>query len=336
MSSPLPPSPPRDEFSLIEMIKSRSGFPGPRTLLGIGDDAAILRPGDDPLLICTDAMAEGVHFDLSLSSAEDVGHKALASCLSDIAAMNGRPLAALFSLAVPAPIAENFLNGFYSGATALARRHSVDIIGGDLSASRGGVFIDVTCLGEATNPVRRSGARPGDVIAVSGTPGASTAGLIALRDPAVHSPATEALIRAHLRPLPRFDLLEPLRRDPRLCTALIDISDGLASELRHLAYSSGVDLEIEEALVPLHPSAVQLAARLGVSAFDWALGGGEDYELLAAFDSHVMTSSGGLPPGFTAIGRVLTATNPALPQLLLTRLNGSKGEIPAKGFVHFS
>jgi thiamine-monophosphate kinase len=348
-----------DEFQLINAIEHRVPPPSARVLLGIGDDTAIVAPSKHPLLLCTDAMVEGIHFDLGFATPVDIGHKALASCLSDIAAMNGKPLYALFSLALPGIDASSFIDGFYEGAGALAKRFAVDIVGGDLSASKGGRFIDVTCVGESANPRTRAGVKPGDWIAVSGHPGASAAGLHVLQNPALRSAHTEALVRAHLRPLPRFDLLESFERSPKLCTAMIDISDGLSSELHHLADRSGVRIEIEANKIPFHPEAVALAKKLGGRAqstestkdrtlpnaltgyeshwpLTWALSGGEDYELLISLDERELDHVGAPPPGFTLIGRAhaLTAGS-SRSQVSLRHADGQVALLERSGFNHF-
>jgi thiamine-monophosphate kinase len=321
-----------DEFALIDEILRIVGPSGPQVIAGIGDDAAILQAPSHHELICTDAMVEGIHFDLSYSSPEEIGHKALASCLSDIAAMNGIPRAALFSIALPKEQGkrELFLRGFYAGAGALARRHGVDIVGGDLAASPGPIFIDVVCTGSAENPKRRSGAKPGDLIAVSGTPGAAAAGLFALQQ-GRRSPQTEAIVQAHLRPQPRFDLLPGLNRLPGLCTALIDISDGLSSELHHIAENSNVGIELNADLVPLHPEAKSLAHASGQAAWTWALSGGEDYELLATLDAAKLKELGAPPAGFTLIGRVV----PASEGLTIVESSGTRTPLNRTGFNHF-
>lgn len=318
----------RDEFSLIESIHQVLGSPSKRVLTGIGDDAAILEATERPLLFCSDVMAEGVHFDLKYTSPYDLGYKALASCLSDIAAMNGTPLYALLSLALPKNLANDFLEQFYRGVKAIANWSQVDIVGGDLTSSRGGIFIDVSCVGEAAHPKRRSGARVGDWIAVSGHLGASAAGLFALQQ---SQPGYEMLKKCHLNPLPRFDRLPALNTPIGLCTALIDISDGLSSELHHIAQSSGVGFEIEASRLPYHPEAITLAHSLDQELLPWALSGGEDYELLATLNSQIIRSPDQAPAGFTIIGRITSADHGHI----LIGTNGNRSSLTASGFNHF-
>lgn len=315
----------KDEFALIDEIRRTLGPVGPRVRVGIGDDAAVLSlPQGEEILFCSDAMVEGVHFDLSFASAHEVGHKALATCLSDLAAMNGQPLAAVVSIALPRS-SETFLCEFYEGASALVRSLGVDVVGGDLTSSPGPIFVDVSVIGSTKSPWLRSGARDGDLIAVSGAPGASAAGLAALR--AGH--ATHALRDAHLRPRPRFDLLEPLSPNG-LCRAAIDVSDGLSSECHHLARASKIGIALDASLIPLHPDAVTFAKLNGLDPLEWALNGGEDYELLVALDPATV-SVNGCPRGFTIIGKA----NAAAGHVTLRDTNGATRALPSKGFNHF-
>jgi thiamine-monophosphate kinase len=310
---------PASEFKLIDRLASVLPKPSARIEVGIGDDAAVLKPSRARPLLCSDLMVEGVHFDLSFATAEDVGYKSIASCLSDIAAMNGRAVAAVVSIALPKSQTPDFIDGFYRGARAIAELTECDIVGGDLSVSPDRIFVDVACYGETDQPILRSGASPGDVVAVSGHPGASAAGLHALMSNAVVDPTLRS---AHLRPRPRFDLVATT--DFAIsCTSLIDISDGLASELAHLAKSSGVGIEIEAAKVPLHPDAVKLGGE--TRALEWALHGGEDYELVATF-----LQGAKIPKGFTVIGTV-TREN-----LTMVQPDGTRTVLEPRGYDHFA
>lgn len=325
----------QDEFTKISSIKKVLPPASSRVHVGIGDDAALVEPPRHALALCSDALVEGVHFDLSFVSARDLGHKALTACLSDIAAMNARPLYALLSIALPKETPEEFLEEFYQGAGLLTKSLGVDIVGGDLTSSPNGIFIDVVCVGECEKKILRSGAKPGDLVAVSGTPGASAAGLAALlgqkKGALQNASLFPELISAHLRPRPRFDLLSALNSTPHLCTAMIDISDGISSELHHIARASGVGFEVWAANIPLHPQAVQLAEQTGESALDWALSGGEDYELLVTLDSDLLNKMNGSIEGFTIIGRAL----PKDQGLQIVNSDGLRHPLPASGFNHF-
>ncbi|MCM2281051.1 MAG: thiamine-phosphate kinase [Bdellovibrionaceae bacterium] len=321
-----------DEFQWISRIRQAVASSNPHVHVGIGDDAAVCESPSAPLLLCSDAMVEGVHFRLDWSTPEDVGHKALASTLSDIAAMNGQPLYALVSLALRPGLDESFLDPFYAGLLALAKRHHVQLVGGDLVRSRTETFVDVTVIGHATHPVTRAGARPGDLLLVSGPVGASRAGLFALEHGLRE--ADSDLLRAHHRPEPRFDLLAGLSA-PGLLTAMIDISDGLASELHHLSRASQCGFEVIESRLPLHPGATALATQHAADAYDWAWSGGEDYQLLMTVDpsiwSHELEQRPELGVQLTEIGRA----TPAATGLTVHRRDGRATPLPDSGWNHF-
>lgn len=320
------------ELARIQSIARHIRRPSPRIHIGIGDDAAACEPTHSKeLLLCTDAMVEGVHFDLAFATLNDIGHKALACALSDIAAMNGRARYAMFSLAIPKSLPLEALDAFYEAASQLAHKYDVDIVGGDLTASRGGIFVDAICVGETDRAISRAGARPGDWVAVSGHPGASAAGLAALKI-RERSQIAPALVNAHLRPVPRFDLLPALNQIDGLCTSLIDVSDGISSELHHIAESSRVGFAIESRLLPLHADAVNLGRELNVNPLEWTLSGGEDYELLATLDPTKVKALGGAPAGFTIIGQA----TPADHGVCLLANDGQRHALKATGYDHFA
>lgn len=278
-------------------------------------------------------MIEGVHFDLLTISARELGHKAFASCLSDLAAMNARPLYCLVSLALPRAWSRNellaFVLDFYSGADSLLQSLRVDLVGGDLAASPHGLFVDVMCAGESSHPVTRSGARPGDWVAVSGTLGKSGAGFFALSK---NLPLSPRLRSAHLQPRPRFDALASLQTPPGLVTSMIDISDGLASELHHLSRCSRVGFRIESLKIPLEPEAIALAQAHSQDALEWALSGGEDYELLVTLRSELLEREGlEAPAGFTRIGSVTSFDQ----GLALVGPDGRTSPLLSSGYNHF-
>ena len=314
------------EFDLIDII-NRTVKPPTRALVGIGDDTAVVKattPGAQELL-CSDCMVEGIHFDLKLMPIQDVAYKAVAACLSDIAAMNGKPKSVVISLALPKEKAtEKFITQFYQGIAKLQQHIDFDIVGGDLSSSPGPIFIDVAATGETTHAILRSGAKPGDVLAVTGSPGASAAGLYSMQNWQTIKEINGTLMHAHITPKPRFDI-----QLTSTCHALIDISDGLASEANHIAKASNVSIEIKESKIPLHERAKALAAKTNQSALAWALYGGEDYELLGAFDPNEP-----LPEGFTAIGLVSQATGK--PAVTLVKATGESELLAPRGYDHFS
>lgn len=321
-----------DEFGLVEKIRRATEKPAARVLLGIGDDAAICESPQTPLLLCSDAMVEGTHFRLDWSAPEDIGHKALASCLSDIAAMRGRPLYALVSLSLKPGLDANFVEGFYRGLAALGDRHDVAVVGGDLVRSTVEVFVDVMLVGTSERPATRSGARPGDLLFVSGTLGASRAGLVALENGVGRT--VPALLAAHLRPEPRFDVAQALGA-PGLVTAMIDISDGLASELRHLTSASKCGALVYEAAIPISEQTRSFALARGHDPLEWAWAGGEDYQLLVAMDENIWIEEAAKRPGLkrflTPIGRMTEAAD----GLVRIGGDGSPQAVPDSGWNHF-
>jgi thiamine-monophosphate kinase len=249
------------ELEVIERIRRLLSPLGGAAEVGIGDDAAVVaEPDGGALLLTADVLVAGVHFDLALSDPSDVGWKAVVANVSDIAAMGGEPLYALVTLVVPPGFA---LSGLYEGLAESAGAYGVQVVGGDLSAGNE-LCVSIALTGRCPRcpPVFRSGARAGDVIFVTGPLGASAAGLRLLRA----GESSGACVEAHRRPVAR--VAEGIAAATAGATAMIDISDGLATDLRHLAAASGVGARLEE--VPVAPGA----------DLEEALTGGEDYQLL--------------------------------------------------------
>jgi thiamine-monophosphate kinase len=257
--------------------------------VGVGDDAAVLVPTPGRrLVVTTDVLVEGRHFTAALSQPADWGWKAVAVNCSDVAAMGGLPRWLVLALTVPEGTPVSRLDALYAGIHEACRAFAVDLVGGD--TSRGpALSLAVTAIGEAGRVVTRSGARPGDCLAVSGPLGAPAAGLALLRrdDPAAAELLADfpALAAAHRRPCPE------LGAGPRLAragaTAMLDVSDGLAGDALHLAEASGTGLEVDEARVPLAPGVRQAAELLGLDPVALALGGGEDFVLAVALPPEV-------------------------------------------------
>ena len=278
------------ELGLIRRIAGLVGGPGPGVLRGIGDDTAVLEFAGGRLLATVDMLVEGVHFDLSFITPWQLGRKALAVNLSDIAAMGGEPLFALVSLGLSGQVDEDFVEELYRGMVAMAETCGVGIVGGDTVRSPGGLIVDVAVLGRVAAPLTRSGARPGDLVAVTGHLGASAAGLHWLLRQKERRPeafvgaagedgAVRSVVRAHLEPVPRLREAAELTATG-LVTAMIDISDGLASEANHIARESGVGMVIYAEAIPVASATREVARLLGADPLAWALAGGEDYELL--------------------------------------------------------
>jgi thiamine-monophosphate kinase len=278
------------EFQLIRDLRRRFGQTGRSVLKGIGDDAAIIHlPARRHLLLTTDLLAEGIHFDTGTATYEDVGYKAAVANLSDIAAMGGTPHYLLVALAVPAARRCSEIQQLYSGLMRACRLHAVELVGGDTSASRQGLFLGITLIG-TVRPGRvltRDGARVGDRLYVTGTLGDSLAGLNLLAAkrgtrPAAFrhsSHAARYLVGRHLHPTPRVAMGQLLTIH-RLATAAIDLSDGLSGDLRHVCEQSRVGAEIEASALPLSSACRAYAGACRVDPVRLALAGGEDYELL--------------------------------------------------------
>lgn len=277
------------EFSLIERLVEVLGptarGAGQGVIRGIGDDAAILQnsPGTRILASC-DMLLEGRHFDLSYSSPRQLGWKALAVNLSDIAAMGGRPRWALVNLGLRPELKVSLVEEIYAGIAELAEEHGVIVVGGDTCSSPEQLIIDICILGEASRSgiAYRSGAMENDMILVTGNLGKSAAGLAYLRGKMqlqLEPDDREELLGAHLRPVPRVKEASLLIRSG-MVNAMNDISDGLASELHEIVQASGCGARIWAERLPLSPSTIKMANSIGVNPLEWALYGGEDYELL--------------------------------------------------------
>jgi len=284
-----PGEPRLTELALIRALRGRFR-PGSGVRVGIGDDCAVLElPGGSLLLATTDLLIEDVHFRRRYAEPADIGWKALAVNVSDIASMGGRPRWALVALACPEGTTMDEVEAFYEGIHALGDEHEVALVGGDTSASPSGWAVNITLLGEATcPPVLRSGARAGDVVAVTGDLGRSAAGLAVLERreaPAgVPADALAALTAAHLRPRPRVKEGQWLAAAGGV-TAMIDLSDGLATDLRHIADESRLAGRVDLGRLPIAEATRAVARATKHDAVAWATGGGEDYELLLTCDA---------------------------------------------------
>ncbi len=273
----------KNERQIISRLKKILGSQKSGVKVGIGDDAAVFRSLSPNTVVTVDALVEGVHFDLSYATPAEVGVKAMAVNLSDIAAMGAKPAFAVVSVAVPISKAQSFLPALYRGISKMAKQHGVAVIGGNLSQSPSSIFIDITMFGSAKTPCLRSGARVGDWVGVIGGLGEASLGLEVLKrfGRAEGLRRWPKLCRAQLTPQPQVSAgIEIGKR--RLVHALIDVSDGLVSELNHLASESKVAIEVRLEKIPLSRALLNVGRELGRSPLDFALGGGEDYALLFA------------------------------------------------------
>ncbi|MBV8642616.1 MAG: thiamine-phosphate kinase [Candidatus Eremiobacteraeota bacterium] len=279
------------EDELVAGIRERLRAVGAeRVLVGIGDDAAVWQPrSGNRSVITTDALVEGVHFTRGAMRADEVGHRVLAANLSDIAAMGARPVLATIALGFPHGTDPAWLLTCYEGIAALAARARCAIAGGDLTRAPAITFA-VTVVGEvrASNLKRRDGARPGDVVAVTGPLGASRAGLLLAteRTDLADDPANADVLAAYRTPQPRLREGRWLGAS-RHVRAMMDLSDGLSTDLTRLCAASAIGAEIDE--VPVHEGACRVAALTGHDPVRWALDGGEDFELLVAIERRAFT-----------------------------------------------
>ena len=306
------------EFGLIASIRERARTSSARVTLGIGDDCAglALTPGAE-VLVTTDMLMDGRHFRLGQASPSEVGYKALAVNLSDIAAMAGVPVAAFVAIALPRSSAVEVARGLLDGMLPLLDRFGVALAGGDTNAWDGPLVVSITMIGEATarGAARRSGARPGDIILVTGPLGGSLRG-------------------RHLRPTPRIAEALALAEAAPI-GAMIDLSDGLAGDLGHiLAESGGLGATLDAASIPIHPDARAMAASSGRTPIDHALRDGEDFELcltLGPLDAARLLAA---PPPGVALHRV--GTIEAEPGLRLRDPDGTIAPLASRAFDHLA
>lgn len=316
---------PKSELNLISQIRRLARDRRSALRVGIGDDCAVLRlPAGHEVLVTTDLSLEGVHFRRDWHSPESVGHRCLARGLSDIAAMGGEPVAAFLSLALPSELPQDWVDRFLAGLLRLAGKHKVPLAGGDIAESPTGACADIVMLGSVPTDkaLLRSGARPGDVIYVTGQLGTSAAILHRLREGRVVSPKSKEAA-PHFWPEPRLAVGRTLRG---FATAAIDISDGLSTDLTHLCEESGVGALVREYSIPR-------GVTFQGSSLHYALHGGEDYELLftAPAPRRVPEKISGVR--VTAIGEIVAD---AKHRLFLTDSHGQRKPLIARGWQHLS
>ncbi len=327
------------EFPLIDRVAEIVSVDRGDVVVGIGDDVAVLDTGgSDWLLAKVDIQVEGVHFVPGLISPRDLGRKALAINLSDIAAAGGWPEYALVSLALPAETEVAWVEELYRGLRQEGDRYGVAVVGGNMARSPQGIVVDVFVLGRVRRQrlLLRSGARPGDRVLVTGTLGDSAAGLALLQESSIQLGAAgrEQLLTRHFAPTPRLPEAEIISRH-QLATAMIDLSDGLSSDIGHICERSGVGVRLWAARLPISPAARQVAGATGQPAWQLALEGGEDYELCftappdaAGELAEAVEEETGTP--VTIIGEILPARS-----RWLVREDGSEVSLQAGGWEHF-
>lgn len=281
------------EFGLIKHLTEKIKLQNPSSLKGVGDDAAVLDYKDKQVLVTTDLLLEGVHFDLIYTPLKHLGYKAAVVNFSDIYAMNGQPKQITVSLGVSKRFSVEFLEELYSGILLACETYGVDLVGGDTSASLTGLAISITCIGEGEKEkiVYRNGARENDLICVTGNLGSAYMGLQLLeRERLVFEGQNENIqpdfngkeyiLQRQLKPEARKDIIQKLAEKGILPTSMMDISDGLSSELIHICSQSNVGCRVYEDKIPIHLQAAVMAEELNMNIVTAALNGGEDYELL--------------------------------------------------------
>lgn len=310
------------EWTLIDKIHYRVQRPNDHTVVPFGDDAFVFRNYPGFSVICQDMMVEDIHFSLDYFSAFDLGHKVLAANLSDIAAMGARPHFIQVSLAISSKISDSWVEEFYRGMVQLADEYSCEVVGGDLSGSADKVVIDVSVHGSCEYPFTRKGVKKGDLLVCSGPLGLSSAGLTAFQKKIA---GYEEAKTKHLRPRPRLDLIPKLLEKKDKVHALMDCSDGLINDALLLSPPEcGFHIFAEN--LPLNEQTSLLALELGTRPLDFALWGGEDYELLMA----ISPDDYDLFPDWHLAGQ-FTET----PGVFLTRAEGKEEITEFKGWQHF-
>jgi thiamine-monophosphate kinase len=328
------------EDEIVAVMRRLLAAEDPEVRLGVGDDAALVQLGDRLGILTVDMMVEGVHFDLQTTSARDLGYKAIVVNVSDVAAMGGSPRFGLVALAMPGATDARWVVELYGGIREAAGEYALSLVGGDTSRAER-VVLSVTVTGEVTpsGAVTRGGARPGDLIVVTGALGASAGGLalIASKDPSARRAASTAwgreLMAAHLRPTARVGEGQTLAQCG--ATAMMDLSDGLAKDLPRLCRESGVGASVRLAALPVAAGLGHLAEVVTLDPLRLALAGGEDYELLATLPKEsVGAATTKLKQRFgtplTVIGEIAMGTS-----LVAVLPDGSEEPMPAGGWDHF-
>lgn len=331
------------EFGLIDRLTKNLEKINNSTVAGVGDDGAVVRYPDTDVIVSTDLLVEGVHFDLTYVPLKHLGYKAAVVNFSDIYAMNGTPRQITVGLAISSRFTVEHIEQLYSGIRLACEIYGVDLVGGDTTASRSGLVISVTCIGDAPKDkiVYRSGAKETDLICVSGDLGAAYMGLQLLeREKRVSNgdkdfipkfEGKEYLIERQLKPEARRDIIKELAERNIVPTSMMDISDGLSSELLHICKASDTGCRVYEERLPIDYQTAVMAEEVNMNLVTAAMNGGEDYELLFTVPLHFNDEVSRIP-GVKVVGYI---TKPEAGCALVTR---DDTEIPlkAQGFNHMS
>lgn len=330
------------EFGLIERLTKRFHSGQNSTLKSIGDDAAVLDAQGKKVVVSTDLLVEGIHFDVMYTPLKHLGYKAVVVNLSDIYAMNAEPKQITVSLAISSKFTVEALDEIYEGIYHACQRYGVDLVGGDTTSSQKGLIISVTAIGYVSEDkvVYRNGAKAGDLVCVSGDLGAAYLGLqllerekrIYLENPEVQADLENEtyLVGRQLKPEARKDIIAQLEEFDILPTSMIDVSDGVSSDMLHICKQSAVGCEIYEATLPIAEDTYNRALTFNLEPTICALNGGEDYELLFTIDEADETKLANITD-VTVIGKVLEQSEGTK---LLTK-GGNKIALTAQGWKHF-
>lgn len=329
------------EFGLIDRITKGIELKNASTVRGIGDDCAEMAYSDTHVLVTTDLLLENVHFDLTYVPLKHLGYKAIVVNLSDIYAMNGTPRQVTVSLGISKRFAVEHIEELYAGMKLACEVYGVDLVGGDTTASHQGLVISVTAIGEAPKDkiATRYGAKPNDLICVSGNFGAAYMGLqllerekaasVGMKDFNPDFAGKEYIIERQLKPEARRDIVEELAKIGVVPTSMIDVSDGLSSELMHICRKSGVGCRIYEDRIPIDYQTAVMAEQFGMNLVTAALNGGEDYELLFTVPLHTHEQVEAIRD-VKIIGHI---TEQSLGSAMITR-DGNEMQLRAQGFNH--
>ncbi|MEM1325884.1 MAG: thiamine-phosphate kinase [Bacteroidota bacterium] len=329
------------EFGLIDHLTKKFALQQGSSVVGVGDDAAVIKNDDFVTVVSTDMMVEGIHFDLMYTPLKNLGYKAIVTNLSDIYAMNATPKQVTVSIAMSNRFSVEALEELYAGIHLACERYQVDLIGGDTTSSPKGLYISVTAIGqgEMKSLSYRNTAKVGDLICITGNVGAAYLGLQILeREKQIYletgsQPDFEEqsyLIERQLKPEARKDMIEQFATSNLVPTSMIDVSDGVASEIFHICKASRVGAYIEESGVPIHPEAQQMALKFKLDPITCALSGGEDYELLFTVDPQDLEKVKFLPDIYI-MGEI---TKPE-EGIKLHTTGGNIHDLQAQGWKHF-
>jgi thiamine-monophosphate kinase len=332
------------EFGLIDRIEKQVVVRNSSTVKGIGDDAAVIFTEGRHQVVTTDLLLEGIHFDLTYTPLKHLGYKAVAVNLSDVYAMNAFPKQITVSLGISSKFSVDAIDQLYSGILLACEKYGVDIVGGDTSTSLTGLTISITAIGEAVKErlVYRDGAKPGDIICVSGDLGGSYMGLQLLEREKIvldkgpgAQPAFDGydyILERQLKPEPRADVVDFLATINVIPTSMIDISDGLSSELLHICNRSGVGCRVYEEKIPIDHVTRNMADELGFSPVVAALNGGEDYELLFTIKQDDYEKFKSVPgPAIYAVGYVTEQSK----GFRMVTTGGDEVDLVAQGWAAF-